>query len=195
MKKIAYAFAILGIISVSSCTKQGLCPLGTHAEKVQNPFTGNVTEECVPDAPCTTCGGGTVTPPVAVDTTTAGVTVPITSGYLYGSGQAYVHALKRDAAGKLVIATMPSSNNPITSPTIWGVQLFDGYGNAVGWALLDNGTQAVGANQKLKDFFSKYPGNSLYVTVEVNINGDPFGELSTGTKMFFHVTAIPDLGI
>lgn len=188
-----FVFAAVIMFSVSSCTKDNLCPKGYH--KVIDHY-GH--EDCAPDnpntSPCTTCGGGTVVTPPAVDTTTNGVTTPITSGYLYGSGQAYVHAFKRDASGKLVTATTPSGN-AITSPTIWGVQLFDGNGNPVGWALLDNGTQGVGANQKLKDFFSSYPGNPLYVTVEVNVNGDPFGELQTGTKMFFHITAIPDLGI
>jgi hypothetical protein len=191
--KIVTALFVVFAFTMSSCTKEHiLCPQGYH--RVVDQYG---VEDCAPDNtnpnPCTTCGGGTVTPP-AIDTTTAGVTAPITSGYLYGSGQAYVHAFKRDASGKLVTATTPSGN-AITSPTIWGVQLFDSYGNAVGWALLDNGTQGVGANQKLKDFFSSYPGTPLYVTVEVNVNGDPFGELQTGTKMFFHITAIPDLGI
>jgi hypothetical protein len=142
-------------------------------------------EDCAPNGPanpCTTCGGGG-----------GGVTTPITSGYVYSSGQAYVIALKRNS-GTLVVATT-SGGNPITSPTIWGVQLYDATGYAVGWALLQNGTSAVGANQKLKDFFSRNPGTPLYATVEVNVNGDPFGELQTGTKMFFQITAIPGLGI
>ena len=47
--KLIYAMTVLATISISSCTKQGLCPLGSHPEKVVNQQTGAVTTECVLD--------------------------------------------------------------------------------------------------------------------------------------------------
>lgn len=49
MKKITSITAIIAIISMSSCTKPGLCPLGSHPAEVVNPQTGVVTTECVVD--------------------------------------------------------------------------------------------------------------------------------------------------
>lgn len=180
------------LATVSSCNQIApTCPAGTQAEQVMT-SDGRIVWDCVPVAQCNTCGPNTVPGPIP---NTDGITTPITSGYLYAPGQANVVAFRRDANGALVVVRT-QGGNIITSPTIWGVQLFDQFGNAIGWALLHNGSAAVGANQKVKDYFSRtFYSGPLYVTVEVNVNGDAFGELANGTKMFYQITAIPELGV
>ncbi|MEI8224245.1 MAG: hypothetical protein WCG20_03965 [bacterium] len=70
--KIVMASFVVLTFTMSSCTKEHItCPVGYHPVQIQDPYTGRITEDCVADGPntnpCTTCGGGTVTPPTTTN--------------------------------------------------------------------------------------------------------------------------------